>query len=79
MGSRLAGLDELDERIELKSVSGQGREVLREYEPLKFRLDQPGVYELHMPKLDGFRPVPPAMIRVPPGEFVEHTVVLERE
>jgi hypothetical protein len=78
-GSRLAGLDGLDDRIELKSVSGQGRVVLTEYEPLKFFLDQPGVYELHIPRLDGFRPVPPAMIRVPPGEFVEHTVVLERQ
>lgn len=45
----------------------------------RFQLTEPGTYTLELPKLVGYVQPPKLTIVVPPHEFVEHVVQLERE
>jgi len=44
----------------------------------RIRLQAAGSYEVTVPDLAGYRPIPPFTIEVPPGVFVEHAIALER-
>ncbi|MEW6742711.1 MAG: hypothetical protein AB1486_08120 [Planctomycetota bacterium] len=46
---------------------------------VRMRVSNPGLYEIRVQPIEGYEPVPPAQIRIPPGEFVEHVVVLKRK
>ncbi len=42
-------------------------------------LSEPGLYQLQLPKLPGYRQPPVQSIEVRAGQFTEHVVQLERE
>lgn len=72
--------DLIEDHIQIEEVDGQGRGRSWGYrgDTTRIGLTNPGLYEIRLEPLDGYQPVEPQHVQVPPGEFIEHVVVLHR-
>lgn len=63
------------------AINGPGNVQLSQSTPLspRWMLSEPGLYQLELPKLPGYRQPPVQTIEVLAGQFTEHVVQLERE
>jgi len=69
--------------IRFEPQEGSGHTIGSQWVPaevaLKITVDSPGLYELHVPRVEGFAPVEPIRIEIPPDRYVEQTITLRRE
>ncbi len=67
------------EPVAVGGTTGRLRSMSRSPIERRLQLTAPGTYTLTLPKITGYRDVPVQTVVVPPREFVEHVVQLERE
>lgn len=71
----------IDKAIKVRDEGGNDRVRgwSRDITGRRLILPEPGTYKVTVEKLAGYQPVEPVTVEVPPGQFVEHVVALERE
>ncbi len=79
-GDRPVPIEDIENHIKIMEVDGPGRDWgwSGGGQERRYRLSNPGLYEIRIEPIDGYEPVPPEFVQVPPDEFVDHVVVLKR-
>ena len=68
----------LDSKIRMNEVGGDGKLETRSSKPQRLSVTRPGTFRFSMEPIEGFLPVLPREVVIPPGKWVDLTIHLKR-
>lgn len=79
-GDQPVPYDLIEAQIHIEEFDGTGhaRSWSPRHRTTRIGVSNPGLYEIRVDDIDGYLPNEPVLVQVPPGEWIEHVVILRR-